>query len=66
MTRPFQCVAIELMEYKSSSLGFKYARCIIDHHRRFLMFVPVHNKLAPLTVRALVERVFAVFSQFET
>lgn len=35
VTRPFQCVAIDLTEDKSSSEGYKYGLSVIDHLNSF-------------------------------
>ena len=64
--RPFQCVAIDLVEYKSVSKGCKYVLSVIDHLTRFLILVPVPNKRATTIAQALVEHVFSVFSPPET
>ena len=66
VTRPFQCVAIDLVEYKSVSQGCKYVLSVIDHLTRFLVLVAIPDKRATTVARALVERVFSVFSPPET
>ena len=66
VSRPFQCVTIGLVEYKSSSNSWKYVISVIDHMTRFLVLVAISDKSAATIARALVERVFSVFSAPET
>ena len=42
--RPFQCVAIDLVEYKASKQGFHYVLSVINHLTRFLILVPLEDK----------------------
>ena len=61
ITFPFQCVAIDLVEYKASKKGFRYVLSSIDLLTRFLILVPLKDKSMTTVARALVDRVFAVF-----
>ena len=65
VSRPFQCVAIDLVEYKSSSNNSKYVISVIDHLTRFIL-VAISDKKAATIARVLVERVFSVLSAPET
>ena len=64
--RPFQCMAIDLVEYKLSSNNSKYVTSVIDHLTRFLVLVAISDKSAATTACVLVERVFSVFSAHGT
>ena len=66
VSRPFQCVAIDFVEYKSSSNNSKYVTSVIDHLTRFLVLVAISDKSAATTAGVLVERVLSVFSAPET
>ena len=66
VARPFQCVAIDFVEYKSSSNNSKYVTSVIDHLTRFLVLVAISDKSAATTAGVLVERVLSVFSAPET
>ena len=66
ITRPFQCVAIVLVEYKAYKQGFHYVLSCIDHLTRFLILVPLKDKSMTTVARALVDRVSAVFPPPET
>ena len=44
VSRPFQCVAIDLVEYKASAKGFHNVLSVIDHLTRFLLLVPLQDK----------------------
>ena len=66
VSRPFQGVAIDLVEYKSSSNNSKYVISVIDHLTRILVLVAINDKSAATIARVLVERVFSVFSVPET
>ena len=44
ISRPFQCVAIDLVEYNASKQGFHYVLSVIDHLTRFLILVPLKDK----------------------
>ena len=66
VSRPFQCVAIDLVEYKSSSNNSKYVMSVMDHLTRFLVLVAISDKSAAAIARVLVERVPSVFSVPET
>ena len=66
VTRSFQCVAIDLVEYKSMSEGNRYILSVIDHFTRFVILIAIKNKEATTIVRNLVERVFSVFGPPET
>ena len=61
VTRPFQRVAIDLVEYKTISQGCKYVLSVIDHMTRFVILTAIENKTAEKVVRTLIERVFSVF-----
>ena len=59
--RPFQRVAIDLVEYKTLSQGCKYVLSVIDHLTRFVILAAIPNKEATAIARTLVDRVFSVF-----
>ena len=56
--RPFQRVAIDLVEYKTVSQGCKYVLSVINHLIRFVIFDAIPNKEATTIARTLVDRVF--------
>ena len=62
VTRAFQCVAVDLVEYKRLSLH----PSVIDHLTRFVVVIPINDKAARTIVHHLIERVFAVFGPTET
>ena len=64
--RPFQCVAIDLVEYKASAKGFHYELSVVDHLTRFLILVPLKDKSMSTAARALVTHVLSFFSAPET
>ena len=66
VSRPFQCMAIDLVENKSSSNHSKYVMSVTDHLPRFLVLVAISDKSAAAIARVLVERVFSVLSAPET
>lgn len=66
VTRSFQCVAVDLVEYKSMSEGNRYILSVIDHLTRFVILIAIKNKEATTIARNLVERVFSVFGPPET
>ena len=66
VTRAFQCVAVDLVEYKSLSQGNRFIVSVIDHLTRFVVLIPIKDKAARTFVRHLIERVFAVFGPPET
>ncbi|CAB1120564.1 unnamed protein product [Ectocarpus sp. CCAP 1310/34] len=41
VTQPFQCVAVDLVEYKSLSEGNRYILSVIDHLTRFVILIPI-------------------------
>ena len=66
VSRPFQLVAIDLVEYRSPSEGNRFILSVIDHLTRFLILIPIKSKEAAVVVRHLVDRVFSVFGPPET
>ena len=69
--RPFRCVSINLVEYKTESVsptGLKcsYALISIDHFTRFAALVALPDKKEQSIAKALVERVFGIFGPPET
>ena len=66
VTHAFQCVAVDLVEYKSLSQGNRFILSVIDHFTRFVVLIPIKDKAARTIVRHLNERVFSVFSPPET
>ena len=69
--RPFQCVSIDLVEYKTESVsptGLKcsYALTIIDHFTRFAALVALPDNKEQTITKALVERVFSIFGPPKT
>ena len=40
VTRAFQCVAVDLVEYKSLSQGNRFILSVIDHFTRFVVWYP--------------------------
>ena len=66
VTRVFQCVAVDLVEYKSLSQGNRFIRSVIDHLTRFVILIPIKDKSARTIVRHLIERMFSVFGPPET
>ncbi len=66
VSRPFQLVAIDLVEYKSLSEGNRFILSVIDHLTRYLVLIPIKSKEAVVVVRHLVDRVFSVFGPPET
>ena len=65
VTRAFQCVAVDLVEYKSLSQGNCFILSAIDHFTRFVALIPIKDKAAR-TIVHLIERVFSVFGPPET
>ena len=63
VSRPFQCVAIDFVEYKWSSNNSKYGMSVIDHVTRLRVLVTFSDRSAATTVRVVVECVFSVMSQ---
>lgn len=66
ITRPFERVLVDLVEYKSLSLSptgiwCKYARSVIDYLIRFALLIPAPNKAAEIVAAAIKERVFGIF-----
>ena len=58
-TRPFQVVAVDLVEYKSKWEGNRFILSVLDHLTRFLILIPTKSKeAAVLVVRHLIDRVF--------
>ena len=66
VSRVFQCVAVDLVEYKSISRGNRYVLSVIDHLTRFVVLIAVPDKLATTIARQLVTRVISVFGPPET
>ena len=66
VTRAFQCVAVDLVEYKSLSQGNRFILSVIDHLTRFVISIAIKNKAACTIVRHLIERVFSVFGPPKT
>ena len=66
VTRAFQCVVVDLVEYKSLSQGNRFILSVIDHLTRFVVLIPIKDKAARTIVRHLIERVFSVFGPPET
>ena len=64
--RAFQCVAVDLVEYKSLSQGNRFIVSVIDHLTRFVVLIPIKDKAARTFVRHLIERVISVFGPPET
>ena len=64
--RSFQCVAVDLVEYKTSSEGNRFILSVIDHLTRFVILIAIPNKEATTVVRHLVDRVISVFGPPET
>ena len=64
--RSFQCVAVDLVEYKTLSEGNRFILSVIDHLTRFVILIAIKNKEATTVVRNLVDRVFSVFGPPET
>ena len=58
VSRPFQCVAVDLIEHKASKIAFHY----VFHLTQFLILVPLKGKSMSTVTRALVDRVFSTFS----
>ena len=65
-SRPFECVALDLVHYQQPSKGCHYVLSIIDHFTRFLLLVPIADKQATTVARNLVDRVIAVFGVMST
>ena len=66
VTKPFQVVAVDLVEYKSKSEGNRFNLSAIDHLTLFLISIPIKSKEAAVVVRDLIDRVFSVFGPPET
>ena len=66
VTRAFQCVAVDLVEYKSLSQGNRFILSVIDHLTRFFVLIPIKGKAACAVVRRLIERVLSVFGPPQT
>ena len=66
VTRPFQCVAIDLVEYNHMWEGSRYILSVIYHLTRFVILIRIKTKEATTIARMLVERVFSVFGPPET
>ena len=61
VTRAFQCVAVDLVEYKSMSQGNRFILFVIDHLTRFVVLILIKDEAARTIVRHLIKRVFSVF-----
>ena len=66
VTKSFQVVAVDLVEYKFKSEGNRFILSVIDHLTRFLILIPIKSKEAAVVVRHLIDRVFSVFGPPET
>ena len=66
VTKPFQVVAVDLVECKSKSEGNRFILSVIDHLTRFLILIPIKSKEAAVVVRHLIDRVFSVLGSPET
>ena len=55
VTRSVQCVAVDLVEYKSVSEGNQHILSAIDHLTRFSILIAIRSKEATTIVRNLVE-----------
>ena len=44
VTRAFQRVAVDLVEYKSLSQGNRFILSVIDHFTRFVVLIPIKDK----------------------
>ena len=63
--RPFQCVSIDLVEYKTESVYPTGMKCsdaltILDYSTRFVVLVALQNKKEQTIAKSLVERVFGI------
>ena len=45
LSRSFQCVAIDLVEYKASAEGYHYVMSVIDHRTRFVILIPLKRQM---------------------
>ena len=61
VSRPFQCVAIDVVEYIPSPNNPKYVMSVIYHLTRFLVLVAIGDKSATTSARVLVGRVVSAF-----
>ena len=66
VTRAFQCVAVDLVEYISLSQRNRFILSVIDQRSRFVILIAINNKAARTMVRHLIERVFSVLGPPET
>ena len=66
VTRAFQCVAVDLVDYKSLTQGNSFILSVIDHLTRFVILIAIKDKAACTIVRHPIERVFSVFGPPET
>ena len=64
--RPFQIVAVDVVEYKSKSEGNRFILSVVDHPTRFLIMIPIKSEEAAVVVRQLVDRIVLVFGPPET
>ncbi|CAN0049308.1 unnamed protein product [Choristocarpus tenellus] len=62
VTHPFQQLAIDLVMYKTTSLGAKYVLSAVDHLTIFAISVGIEEAVA----EALVDRLFSIFGPPET
>ena len=60
VTRAFQCVAVDLVEYKSLSQGNRFILSVIDHLTPLVVLIPIKDKAARTIVRHIIARVFSV------
>ena len=66
VTRELQCVAADLVEYKSLSQGNRLILSVIDNLTRFIILIPINDEAARTIVRHLIERVSSAFGPPET
>lgn len=66
ITPSFQCVAVDLVEYKFISDGDWYILSVIDHLTRFVILIAIRNRGHNTIVGNLTERVCSVFGPPET
>ena len=60
VTRAFQCVPVDLVEYKSMSEGNRFILSVIDHLTRFVILIAIKDKAPRTIVRHRIERVVSV------
>ena len=66
VTKPFQCVAVDLVQHQTLSEGHRLILSVIDL-TRFVILIAIKNiQATTVVVRNLVDRVFSVFGGPET